>query len=250
MLATREDVAEYSSDEDQLQVKPNHHKHEAKHKKSTPIVIESNRDKLTSTTLTPSSSTTSTEKLSQSSIVNNREEKIQEYKHIKPLSVDDISKGGGRISYPSLSDILSASNNDSWMSMVLPSAPPLIEDEQDQVISYPHLSDLSNQTLEYILPPIVKKEEEKEKAEPILPPLVIHKIQEGETLISISIKYGVTEEAIKLKNRMMDSDLTLYNKIELLIPEPTQLPPEDSFKKKELTEEEKRKMKRERKHGL
>src|SRR3989338_219367 len=93
------------------------------------------------------------------------------------------------------------------MSIAVPSAPPIEEEH----VTYPHLSDISNNTLQYILPPItmkIEKLDEKKKVEetpPVLPPLVVHKIQEDETLVTISLKYGVTEEAIKIKNRMTKS---------------------------------------------
>ncbi|KAG2387378.1 hypothetical protein C9374_001710 [Naegleria lovaniensis] len=179
--------------------------------------------------------------------------KLEMYKHIKPLSVDDLSGGRGKISYPSLDEVLNSndwlSGNNLWMSYVLPSAPPVEIHDDEEKITYP-LSDLhdqiSNNTLQYILPPITNHEEETTEQNephqpPKLPPIVIHKIQPDDTLTSIAIKYGVNEEAIKLKNRILSSDLSIYNKTELEIPDPTQLPKENlTFE--EMSEEERQKL--------
>ncbi|KAF0977230.1 hypothetical protein FDP41_003883 [Naegleria fowleri] len=190
----------------------------------------------------------------------NEHSKLEMYKHIKPLSVDDLTGGRGKISYPSLDQVLNSddwlSGDNVWMSYVLPSAPPM-ESHEDQ-ISFPNIHDqISNNTLQYILPPILQhthhhneelpynseeiQEQEQQTTPPKLPPIVIHKIQPDDTLTSIALKYGVTEEAIKLKNRILSSDLSIYNKTELEIPDPTQLPKEH-LKPEEMTEEERQKL--------
>ena len=174
-------------------------------------------------------------------------QKIEEYKHIKPMRMDD-SLGARRSIYPSLNDIMTQDEN-VWMSVVFPTAPLMdtttttTEQPRTQV-SYPDLSssirfdiNIKPPRSEHVVVDPSESEEEKKAKEmpPELPKVVVHKLVDGDTLFSLSIKYGVEAEAIKIKNRIMGDDLSLYCKTELEIPDPTQLPNEKPL---ELTKEE------------
>ncbi|KAL9642210.1 hypothetical protein ABK040_007211 [Willaertia magna] len=203
------------------------------------------------TLISKSNSSNSVEQQSSPLLTTNNNNQISEklsiYKHIKPMSIDSFGKV--KLSYPSLNEILN-SNDDNWLNSFLPSAPP-IEESSPTTINKNNITTDQNIPSEYVnypnvsypisinLPNYTTREENLSLAiqNTVLPAIVIHKIQEDDSLTSIALKYGVSEESIKLQNRMMESDLSLYGKTELEIPEPTQLPKEEVIKK-ELTPEE------------
>lgn len=73
-----------------------------------------------------------------------------------------------------------------------------------------------------------------------LPSYVIHKLNRKDTLTTLALQYGVLKEHIKQFNGILSPDLDVYEKDEIAIPNPRQLPTRVIEEKVDSEQERKR----------